>query len=275
LQAIDTRLPPRMALANRPVADDAWLKRAGAADLVPVAEQQRVAAGAAARPLPTARGPSGIAGELGLLAEANRVNLFDGRQRTRTPEQTAFLARATRDNPNASVTLRRFTTEARVMHSANVTAGTAFVVRGVGHAAPSAEVMRRVTAASVRANPGAAALITHHATDSYHGPDRGELNRPARAGGVERPPGQAPRQAPNGRQPNEYERRQPPQQPQQQQRGQPPQQQRGQPPQQQRGQPPQLQRPLPQRGAPRPPPQPPGRKQPPKKKGDERDQNQR
>ena len=274
LQAIDARLPPRAALANRPTADDAWLKRAGAADLVPAAEQQRSAAGAAARPLPTARGPSGIAGELGLLAEANRVNLFDGRQRTRTPEQTAFLARAAHDNPNASVTLRRFTTEARAMHSANVTAGTEFVMRGVGHAAPSAEVMRRVTAASVHANPGAAALITHHAADSYRGPDRGELNRPARTGGVERPPGQkqSPGQTPYGRQPNEYERRQPSQQPQQQQRGQPPQQQRGQPPQQQRGQPPQLQRPLPQRGAPRPLP---GQKQPPKKKDDQKDQNQR
>lgn len=283
LQAIETRLPPRAALANRPAADEAWLRRAGAADLVPVAEQQRLAAGPTARPLPAARGPGGIAGELGLLTEANRLNLFNGQQRTRTPEQTAFLARAARDDPNAGATLRRFTTEARGMHAANVTAGTAFVMRGVGHAAPSAEVMRRVTAASVRANPNAAAQITRHATDAYRGPDRGELNRPGTERpstgrpGAERPGGQRP---PAVHQPNEYERRQSPQervqqpqqrgQPPQQQRGQPPQPQRG-PPQQQRGQPPQQrgqppQRPGPQKGAP-------AQKQPPKK-GNERDQNQ-
>jgi hypothetical protein len=51
------------------------------------------------------------------------------------------------------------------------------VIHGVGRAAPSAEVMRRVTAASVRANPAAAGLIARHAGDSYRGPDRGELNR--------------------------------------------------------------------------------------------------
>jgi hypothetical protein len=296
LQAIETRLPPRAALTNRPAADEAWLKRAGAADLVPVADQQRLAASPAARPLPAARGPGGIAGELGLLTEANRLNLFNGQQRTRTAEQTAFLVRAARDNSTAGATLRRFTTEARTMHAANVTAGTAFVMRGVGHAAPSVEVMRRVTAASVRANPNAAAQITRHATDSYRGPDRGELNRP----GTERPGTQRPgterstterpgvQRPPTVHQPNEYERRQSPQervqqpqqrgQPPQQQRGQPPQQQRGQPPQQQRGQPPQLQRgQLPQRGQ---PPQRPGlqkgapaQKQPPKK-GNERDQNQ-
>ena len=169
LQVIERHLPPR-ASVPQPTADDAWLKRAGAADLVPAAEQRRQAAAlATARPLPAATGPGGIAGELGLLAEANRVNLFAGRQTTRTPEQAAFLARAAHDNPNAAATMRRFTTEAHAMHREAVTTGTAFVIRGVGHAAPSAEIMRRVTAASVRANPGAAALIAHHAGESYRG----------------------------------------------------------------------------------------------------------
>jgi len=192
LQAIETRLPPRAALANRPAADDAWLKRAGAADLVPAARQQRAVAAATTRPLPAAAGPGGIVGDLGLLVEANRVNLFAGRQTTRTPEQAAFIARAARDNPNAAATLRRFTTEAHAMHSAAVTTGTAFVIRGVGRAAPSAEVMRRVTAASVRANPGAAALITRHAGEAYRGPDRGELNRPVK------PPNASERKQPSG-----------------------------------------------------------------------------
>jgi hypothetical protein len=180
LQAIDQRLPPQTAAANRPTADDAWLKRSGTADLMPATEQQRLAAAAAgtARPLPTATGSGALAGQLGLLTEANRVNLFDGRQTTRTPEQTAFLARAGRDNPNAGAMMRRYTENARALHAANMRAGTEFVMRGVGHAAPSAEVMRRVTAASMRANPGAAALIQRHANDSYRGPDRGELNRP-------------------------------------------------------------------------------------------------
>jgi hypothetical protein len=189
LQVIETRLPPRSALANRPAADDAWLKRAGAADLAPISEQQRVAAAATTnRPLPPATGSVRLAGELGLLTEANRLNLFAGRQAARTPEQTAFLARAARENPNAVATMRRFTAEAHVIHSAAVTAGTALVIRGVGHAAPSVEVMRRVTAASTRANPGAAALITHHATESYHGADRGELNHRPERGGLNRGP---------------------------------------------------------------------------------------
>jgi hypothetical protein len=189
LQAIDRRLPPQTAVANRPAADDAWLKHSGAADLVPATEQQRLATAAAgtARPLPTATGSGALAGELGLLTEANRINLFDGRQSTRTAEQTAFLARAARDNPNAGAMMRRYTDNARALHAANMRAGTEFVMRGIGHAAPSAEVMRRVTAASVRANPGAAAMIQRHATESYRGPDRGELNRPNRPGNERRP----------------------------------------------------------------------------------------
>jgi hypothetical protein len=205
LQAIDKRLPPRTALANRPAADEAWLKRAGAADLVPASEQQRAAAAATVGPLPAPTRPGGLAGELGLLAEGSRVGLFSGRQTTRTPEQTAFLARATHDNPNAPAMMRRFTAEAHTMHSAATTAGTAFVIRGVGHAASSAEVMRRVTAASVHANPAAAGLITRHATESYRGTDRGELNRPAKPADARQPAGRTP----NTRQQNEFERRQP------------------------------------------------------------------
>jgi hypothetical protein len=245
LQAIETRLPPRAALANRPAADDAWLKRAGAADLVPAAEQRRQAAAlATARPLPAATGPGGIAGELGLLAEANRVNLFAGRQTTRTPEQAAFLARAAHDNPNAAATMRRFTTEAHAMHREAVTTGTAFVIRGVGHAAPSAEIMRRVTAASVRANPGAAALIAHHAGESYRGAGRGELNRPAN-----------PPNARERRQPGDNARAPP---------------QRAEP---RKPEPKQQARP-PAKQAPEKKP-PPVKKPPPRKKGDGKDQNQR
>jgi hypothetical protein len=178
LQAIDKRLPPQTAVTNRPDADDNWLKRAGAADLVPVSEQQRFAAASATvPPLPAATAAGGVAGELGLLAEGNRLDLFNGRQTARTPEQTAFIARAARDNPNAAATLRRFTAQAHTMHSASVTAGTRLVIRGVGHAAGSAGAMRRVIAASVRANPGAAALINRHAAESYRGADRAELNR--------------------------------------------------------------------------------------------------
>jgi hypothetical protein len=218
LQVIERRLPPRAALANRPAADEAWLKRAGAADLVPAAEQQRPAAPGGARPLPAGRGSGSLAGELGLLVEANRVNLFERAQAARTPEQAAFLARAARERPDATATMRRFTEQARAMHAGNVTRGTEFVIRGVGHAAPSAQVMRRVTDAATRANPSATALINRHATESYRGADRGELNR-ARGPGSERPGAERPggeRRGPErsgGQQravhpPNDYERRQ-------------------------------------------------------------------
>ncbi len=203
LQVIERRLPPRAALANRPAADEAWLRRAGAADLVPAAEQQRLAAPTGPRPPPAGRGSGSLAAELGLLVEANRVNLFERAQATRTPEQNAFLARAARERPDAAGTLRRFTDQARAMHAGNVTRGTEFVIRGVGHAAPSAQVMRRVTDAAARANPSAAAQISRHATASYRGADRGELNR-ARGPSAERPAGQRPAVHP----PNDYERRQ-------------------------------------------------------------------
>jgi hypothetical protein len=218
LQVIERRLPPRAALAARPAADEAWLKRAGAADLVPGAEQQRLAAPAAARPMPAARGAGSLASELGLLVEANRVNLFARSQAARTPEQTAFLARASRERPDATATLRHFTEQARAIHAGNVTRGTEFVIRGVGHAAPSAQVMRRVTDAATRANPAAAARISRHATESYRGADRAELNRTGRPASerprTERPGTERPApQRPVGPQhvvhpPNDYERRQ-------------------------------------------------------------------
>lgn len=176
LQAIENRLPPRADLANRSAADDVWLKRAGSADLVPVAEQQRRQGAASARPLPSVAGSGRLAGELSLLTEANRLDLFNGRRTTRTPEQTAFLARAAREHPDAGMVLRRFDAQSRALHTATMDRGTNFVLHGVGRAAPSAEVMRRVTAASVRANPGAAATIRRRADEAY----RGELNRSGR-----------------------------------------------------------------------------------------------
>lgn len=182
LQAIESRLPPRADLANRGADDSAWLKRAGTADLIPVAEQQRQQAGAVGRPLPAATGSGRLAGELSLLTEANRLNLFNGTQTTRTPEQAAFLARAGREHPDSGMVLRRFDAQARTLHTTTVDRGTSFVLHGVGRAAPSSEVMRRVTAASMHANPSAAASIQRRANEAYRGSDRGELNRPNRPG---------------------------------------------------------------------------------------------
>jgi hypothetical protein len=164
LQAIEKRLPPGEALHNRPVADDAWLKRAGEADLVPATEQQRIATAAegTARPLPSARGSGTLAGELRLLAEASRVNLFNGRQTARTPEQTSFLGRLVREHPTAAATLRGFTNRARVLRTAATTAGTVLVMHTVGLATRSVEVMHRVAAATVRANRQAAATVRQH-----------------------------------------------------------------------------------------------------------------
>jgi hypothetical protein len=253
LQAIENRLPPRADLANRSPADDAWLKSAGTADLVPVAEQQRQQAAAAARPLPAAAGSGRLAGELGLLTEANRLDLFNGRQTTRTPEQQAFLARAAREHPDAQMLLRRFDAQSRALHSATMERGTTFVLRGVGHAASSADVMRRVTAASMRANPGVAASIQRRANEAYRSAGRGELNRGNRP--EERPAGERTGNARSGaerpfvHQPNAFERRQPGQNARQ------PAEQR-----QQQAHPPQRQQ-----------PKAPAKKPPPKKK-DERDQ---
>jgi len=278
LQAIENRLPPRAAVTDRPAADDAWLKRTGAADLVPVAEQQRQAAAASNRPMPSVTDRGRLVGELGLMTEASRLDLFNGRQTTRTPEQAAFLARATREHPNAAATMQRFNAQSRTLHDAAVNRGTAFVLRGVGHAAPSADVMRRVTDASKRANPGASAAIERHASEGYRGNDRGQLNRPDRADEHAAAAHSAGRQAspaerPAVREPNTYERQQngaehpaehqpngaqrPVRQPNEFERRQPGANEHAQPTGRQ---PPQRQQP------PKPPPkQPPGKKPPPKK----------
>jgi hypothetical protein len=183
VQVIEQHLPPRNPLQNRP-ADEAWLKQSGTADLIPVADQRQLQTAAAPRPLPTPPARGSLAGELGLLVDGNRVNLFRGGQGPRTPEQTAFLARAAHDNPRTEAIMQRYRLQAQLMHRASLTAGTALVIRGVGRAAPSVEVMRRVTAAAVLANPAAAAEITRHAAETYHGADRGELIHPGRTAPV-------------------------------------------------------------------------------------------
>jgi hypothetical protein len=176
VDVIERRLPPNAQ--TRPPADDAWLKQAGAADLVPVAQQRQREAALAARPFvpPAPRGS--LAGELGLLSEANRVGLLRGGQTARTPEQNEFLARAARDHPGAAAAMQRYRTQAQAIHRASMAAGTALVIHGVGRAAASPEVMRRVTAAAVRANPGAAAAINRHASEALRARETGERNRP-------------------------------------------------------------------------------------------------
>ncbi len=178
VQVIERRLPPRSSFEGRP-DNEAWLKRAATADLVPVADQRRQQTAAAARPLPAPPARGSLAGELGLLVEGNRINLFHGVTGARTPEQASFLTKAARGNPNATAFMQRYQFQAQSIHRAAMTAGTAMVIRGVGRVAPSVDVMRRVTDASVRANPAAAAAITRHATETYRGPDRGQLLHPA------------------------------------------------------------------------------------------------
>ncbi len=178
VQVIERRLPPRSSFEGRP-DNEAWLKRAATANLVPVANQHQLQIAATARPLPTPPSRGSLASELGLLVEGNRVNLFHGAAGARTPEQAAFLTRAAHDSPGASSIMQRYQLQAQTIHRATMTAGTAMVIRGVGRVAPSVDVMRRVTDASVRANPTAAAAITRHATEAYRGPDRGQLLHPA------------------------------------------------------------------------------------------------
>ena len=207
LGVIERHLPPRQALTNRPPEGDDWLKRQGAADLVPVAQQREHQAALAGRPVPAPPSAPGrsLAGELGLLAEGNRVGLFRANLGARTPEQTAFLTRAARENPNARLALRRYAGEARALHDQNRAAGTRFVIRGVGHAGASPEVLRRVNAAAIRANPAAAAHIRR---ETPH-----PINRPQTR--PERPRPQQVRPAPEKRQerkppPKQLERRPPP-----------------------------------------------------------------
>jgi hypothetical protein len=172
---IEQRLPPRAPA--RPAAEEAWLKQTGGADLVPATAQREREAAIAARPMPSPGARGSMAGELGMLVEGNRIGLFRGGQAVRTPEQRAFMAQVLHDHPGAAGEMRRYRDQAQAMHRTSMAEGTALVIHGVGRAAPSVEVMRRVTAAAVRANPGAAHDINRHASEAYRGPDRGELIR--------------------------------------------------------------------------------------------------
>jgi hypothetical protein len=169
LRVIERHLPPRRALNNPPPESDDGLKRQGAADLVPAAQQRKRQATLAGRPLPAAPSGGSIAGELGLLAEGSRVGLFHANPGPRTPEQAAFLTRAAHEIPTAGMALHRYTGEARALHSQNRAAGTLFVVSGVGHAGASLEVLRRVNDAMIRANPAAGAEIRRESPRPVHG----------------------------------------------------------------------------------------------------------
>jgi FecR protein len=259
LQAIDKRLPPREALRNRPAADDAWLKRAGAANLVPAAEQARYAESVATGrppPSPAAGGPTArgsIAAELGLLVEGNRLNLFRGGRNPRTAEQTAFVGRIAREHPGAGAAMRRFADGARAVRAAALTVGTGFVLRGVALAAHSREVMNRVAAATLHANRGAGALVRRQVGEFDHrvGPHTGP-ERPANPR-AERP-GARPSERKSYVHPqNDFERRQ---------TGNP-----HTPPGERHTGPPAQQQ--------QPGKQPPGKQPPRKRRGDERDDNQR
>jgi len=176
LQAIERRLPPPAILRGRPQADEAWLRRAGAANLLPVSEQARLGGAVTrGRPLPGSAGASPIGREVGLLTEGHRHNLFDGSQPNRTPEQEAFVAETRRLMPNADAQLAHSALEARALHSSASSAGTEMVIRGIARAAPSAEVVTRVAVAAIHANPAASTQITRYASEAYRGPDRARL----------------------------------------------------------------------------------------------------
>ena len=187
LQAIERRLPPRDVLRNRPQASQAWLRRAGAANLLPVAAQAQRQGAAAGRPLPATAVASPIARELGLLVEGHRRNLFDGAQTTRTPEQEAFVTATARTLPNAATLIARSTAQAGALHQSARLAATAVVIRGVAAAAPSPEVVTRVATESFggMANEGGTAqieiraswtpVLTQSATAGLQGPARARV----------------------------------------------------------------------------------------------------
>jgi FecR protein len=176
MQAIERRLPPRDVLRRRPPPDEAWLKRVGAANLLPVAEQrQRQASPSAPTPPLAVTGRSSIPAELKLLFEGHRRNLFDGAQAKRTPEQQAFIAAAARQIPAASMLMARIKTQAGALHRSGSLAGAHTVMTGLAAAAPSPEVMTRVASNAVRVNPAAAEVIQHVAPAAFRPP-------PARGG---------------------------------------------------------------------------------------------
>jgi hypothetical protein len=196
LQAIDRRLPPSEFLRHRPPADAGWLRRAGGANLLPVAEQaRRAAAMAPGRPFAAPGGPSRLARDVSLLVEGNRHNLFDGAHPDRTPEQRAFITAAARAMPQAGGVIARSTAEAGALHRAANLAGTQRVIHGVAAAAPSREVLDRVTAAAVRSNPAAGSAIRRSAA-AYGAP----AARPRR--GPRAPPAPAERHAVRSPQPH-------------------------------------------------------------------------
>src|SRR6185312_5951898 len=149
LAVIERRLPPREALRNRPTANEAWLRRQGAADLVPAADQARRQGGGRPMPRPAAHGS--LAGELGLLTEGNRVGLFHAGGGARTAEQTAFIQRAAREHPQAALFVQRHTGEARVLHTENRAAGTRMVIGNVG---PAAQIRQHASQSFHPAEPG-------------------------------------------------------------------------------------------------------------------------
>ena len=203
LQAIERRLPPRDVLRNRPQASEAWLRRAGAANLLPVAEQAQRLGTAAGRPLTSVSGPSPIARELGLLVEGNRRNLFDGAQATRTREQEDFITQTARAVPNAPALIAQSTARAGALHQSARLAATAVVIRGVAAAAPSPEMVTRVASAAVRADPAAAAVITQNAVVRFQGPARdriaAQLSRTAAEARRPQQPAAIPASAPPSR----------------------------------------------------------------------------
>jgi hypothetical protein len=173
LQAIDRRLPPSEFLRRRPSADAAWLRRAGNANLLPIAEQARREAAAARAPGLTAPGgPSRLARDVNLLVEGNRRNLFDGAHPDRTPEQRAFITAADRALPQARNAIARSTVEAGALHRSANLEGTQRVIRGIAAAAPSREVLSRVATTAARSNPAAAAAIKRGAAAAYREPER-------------------------------------------------------------------------------------------------------
>jgi hypothetical protein len=170
LQAIERRLPPRDVLRHRPPPEEAWLKRAGAANLVPAAEQLQQQASRGAPPPLAVTGRSSIAAELKLLVEGHRNKLFDGAQTKRTPEQQAFIAAAARQVPAALMLMARTKMQAGALHRAASLAGAHTVMTGVAAAAPSPEVMTRVATNAVRVNPAAAGVIRQVAPAAFRPP---------------------------------------------------------------------------------------------------------
>ena len=174
LQAIERRLPPRDVLRHRPPPQEAWVKRVGAANLVPAAEQLQQQASRGASPPLAVTGRSSIAAELKLLVEGHRNKLFDGAQTKRTPEQQTFIAAAARQVPGAVMLMARTKMQAGALHRAASLAGAHTVMTGIAAAASSPEVITRVATNAVRVNPAAAGVIRQIAPAAFRpSPARG------------------------------------------------------------------------------------------------------